>query len=63
MLHSEGIKGLVWIVDERVFGRIVGPMGAYYSNVVYTKDGIDYEVLMENDEFQLVEEWIDYEEE
>lgn len=53
MLYSEG---LVWLPDERVFGRIVGPMGAYYSTIAYIKGGMEYEVLMENNEFELVED-------
>ena len=31
-------------------------MGAFASVVKYTKDGIDYEELIENDEFAIVDE-------
>lgn len=48
-------KGLVWLTDELVYGYIVGPMGAYYTTVRYTKQGMEYEVLLESDEFVLIE--------
>lgn len=50
-------ESLVWIPEEQAWGHIVGPMGAYYSHVIYEKDGIEREILMENDEFILVEEF------
>lgn len=41
-----------------VFGEIVGRMGAYYSTIRYIAGGFEYELLMANDEFELVEELI-----
>lgn len=41
---------IVWLTEERTFARLV-EMGAFYSVVKYTRDGIDYEVIVENDEF------------
>jgi hypothetical protein len=50
----------VWVNDEEVFGHIVGPMGTYFSTIAYIKGGIQFEVLMENDEFTLMEELFKY---
>lgn len=47
---------VVWLTEERCFGVIVGSLGAYYTNVRYTRGGMEYEVLVENDEFILVED-------
>lgn len=50
----------VWIPDERVYGILVSA-GAYYSRVMYSKDGITYEVVMDNDEFEYFGDYgIDY---
>jgi hypothetical protein len=49
---------LVYIIDDEVYGTIVGRMGAYYTTVVYVKGGMEYEVLLENDEFELMEDEI-----
>lgn len=57
-------EGLVWLTYERCFGSLVGRVGAYYTTIAYTKNGIDYEEDIENDEFELVEEeLVDYDEE
>ena len=56
MLHRES---LIWIIDERIYGELV-TMGAYYSTVRYVRDGLEYEVDLENDEFILVEDLIEY---
>lgn len=58
-------ENLVWVPDEDnprlgVFGTIVGGMGAFYTKVRYTRGGMEYEVLMENDEFQLMEDFNEY---
>lgn len=44
----------VWLHEERMFAELVF-LGAYYSQVRYTREGIDYEVLVSNDEFDYVE--------
>lgn len=49
-------ENLVWLPYEHVYGTIVGGLGAYYTMIAYTKAGIEYEVLMENDEFELMED-------
>lgn len=50
MLYSQG---LVWIEDEGVYGKCLH-YGAYFSTIAYAKDGMEYEVLMENDEFTFI---------
>ena len=50
----------VWIPDERVYGILVSS-GAYYSRVEYSVDGITYEVVMDNDDFEYFGDYgIDY---
>lgn len=45
---------IVWLVDERTYAQLVS-LGAYFSKVKYTREGIDYEVLVSNDEFEYIE--------
>lgn len=47
-------ESLVWIPEERAYGHIVGAMGAYYTMIAFTKAGQEYEVLMENEEFEII---------
>lgn len=42
-------ESVVYLTDEQVFGIIV-KQGAYVSVVQYSKDGISYEVVVENDD-------------
>lgn len=44
----------VWLTDERTFAELIR-LGAYFSTVRYTRGGIDYEVLIDNDEFEYKE--------
>lgn len=46
---------IVYIHDENVYGT-VEKMGAFASEVKYQKDDVEYVVLIENDEFAIVEE-------
>ncbi len=46
---------IIFIPDEVVFGTIE-QHGAFVSLVKYEKDGIDYEVFLENEEFVVVNE-------
>lgn len=41
----------VWLTEERTYAELVS-LGASFSRVRYTRGGIDYEVLVENDEFE-----------
>jgi len=43
------------LYPEKVYGT-VEQLGAFASMVKYQKDGTDYEVLLENDEFAIVDE-------
>ena len=49
------IVNIVFVHEEGVYGT-VDQLGAVASLVKYEKDGIDYEVLLENDEFAIVDE-------
>lgn len=55
MCNREGLN-LVWLPEEKVYGFIVGGLGAFYTNIRYVKGGNEFEVLMENDEFELMED-------
>lgn len=46
---------IVYIHDENVYGT-VEKMGAFASEVKYQKGDVEYVVLIENDEFAIVEE-------
>lgn len=58
MRDREELDGLVWLFEERTYGYVVGGIGAYYTTIWYLLGGIEYEVLMENDDFELVEDLI-----
>jgi hypothetical protein len=47
---------VVYVLDEGVYGIIVGGLQAFYTTVRYAKDGFEYEVALEQDEFELMEE-------
>jgi hypothetical protein len=54
---------IVWLTEERIFAVLVN-LGAYFSQVKYTRGGIDYEVQVSNDEFEFLDEYTtDYESE
>lgn len=44
------VSPIIYIEDENVYGIVVS-YGAYVSRVKYMKDGILYDVLIENEEF------------
>lgn len=46
---------VVFIQEEQIYGT-VDKLGAFVSNVKYQKDGIDYEVVLENEEFTILDE-------
>jgi hypothetical protein len=46
---------IVYIEDEDIYGEIVSH-GAYASKIHYLKDGFEYEIILLNDEFEIVEE-------
>lgn len=52
---------IVWLTEERHFAVLV-QRDAFFSIVKYTRDGNDYEVIIENDDYETWEEHaIDYE--
>lgn len=64
MSNREGNTGpasrIVWVDDEQVYGEVVGGLGAFFTTIRYTKGGLEFEVLMENDDFTLLEDLIEY---
>ena len=46
---------IVFIHKEGVYGSCE-KLGAFASTVKYTKDGIEHEVVLENDEFSIMDE-------
>ena len=61
MSNREGSR-LVWLVEERCFGEIVGSLDAYYTTIKFTKSGIEHEEFVPNDEFVILEELNEYDE-
>jgi hypothetical protein len=49
------VINIVYIHDLKLYGTIEN-MGAFASVVKYTKDEVEYEELIENDEFAIVDE-------
>lgn len=49
------IVSIVFIHKEGVYGSCE-KLGAFASLVRYTKDDVEYEVLLENDEFSIMDE-------
>lgn len=46
---------IVWLTEERLFAELVN-LGAHASLVRYTRAGNEYEVYVDNDEFEYREE-------
>ncbi len=46
---------IVYIPEDNMYGS-VEKLGAFASNVKYTKDGIEYEELLGNEEFIIMDE-------
>lgn len=57
LLYPEDV---VWLIEERTFGRIVGGLGAYFTLIRFNSAGMEFEILMENDEFILMEDMVEY---
>lgn len=43
-------------------GVMTGPMGAYFTDVWYIKNGIEYILAVENEDFILLEDLVDNDE-
>jgi len=48
---------IVFLHDERIYGEIQS-LGAFASMVHYEKDGIEYEVMVENSDFTIVDSFV-----
>lgn len=46
---------VVWLTEERTFGFLIN-RGAEFSRVRFERQGIEYEILVENDEYEFWEE-------
>lgn len=46
---------VVWLTEERTLAVLV-TLGAYMSKVKYTRAGVDYEIFIDNDEFEYFKE-------
>ena len=55
MEETHEIVNIIYIYAEEIHG-VLESLGAYASMVKYTKDGIDYEELIDNEEFVILEE-------
>lgn len=51
------IVNIVFIHEERVYGT-VETLGLYASKVKYQKDGIEYEEVLDNEDFTVMEELV-----
>lgn len=63
MSNREGKGRVVFLPVENCHGYITGPMGAYYTTITYIWGGMEYEVLMENNEFILTEDFVEHNDE
>ena len=46
---------IVYLADEEVYGEVLS-FGTYASTVHYVKNGFEYELLMLNEDFEIVEQ-------
>ena len=46
---------IVFIPDEEVYGEVIS-LGSYASKVHYVLDGIEYEIIMLNEDFEIIEQ-------
>lgn len=46
---------IVYIPDERVYGEALS-IGAYASKIKYTKDGFEYNLVLLNEDFEIIEQ-------
>lgn len=46
---------IVFLLDEKVYGYLIN-QGAYISKVRYEDNGVLYEVFVENDDFEIIED-------
>lgn len=46
---------IVYIPDEKVYGQLLS-FGTYASTVHFIKNGIEYEIILLNEDFDVIEE-------
>lgn len=46
---------IVYLPDEKVYGEVVS-FGTYASKVHYVKNGFEYELVMLNEDFDIIEQ-------
>lgn len=46
---------IVYIIEEKCFGTLIS-YGAYTSRINYKKDGIEYDLDLFNDEFEIIQD-------
>jgi hypothetical protein len=46
---------IVYLPDEKVYGEIIS-LGTYASKVHYVKDGFEYESIILNEDFEILEQ-------
>ena len=46
---------LIYIHDEEVYGEVLS-LGTYASKVHFIKDGFEYETILLNDDFEIIEQ-------
>ena len=46
---------IVYIQDENIYGYLLSE-GVYASTIKYNKLGVEYEVMILNDEFEIIED-------
>jgi hypothetical protein len=44
---------IVWLSEERTYGLLVN-LGAFYSTVHYRRGGMEYEILVENTDMEII---------
>lgn len=55
MTHKSFQRFLVYLPEEDCYGTVVS-LGAFFSLVKYSSNGIEYEVFMENEELIFLDE-------
>lgn len=55
MRYREG--SLVWLTDERCFGRIVGSLDAFFTEVEWVAGGIAHVEFLENTDFEIINDY------
>ena len=55
-MEEESFKyGIVYLLDDEIYGELISH-GSYASTVRYVLDGIEYQTVMLNEDFDIIEE-------